>query len=211
MLPRVTKVTDPLEDFADVGEDERVTAGSNLRVLATAADLESQINPDAAATTKQEHADDCVGDEDGVVDPKKLSRRKVVSNVNKIVHPISLLPPNTIKYKSLLQKLSRTGLEWVKPQQDELDERAGAVRQEMKLMKGVLKHHQTGGLPEDRTLPGSKPFTVCLEFMESVTVKLMVNERAEMEVYPLILVCKATGIVHTQVAYDNSTSAFLDQ
>ena len=78
-------------------------------------------------------------------------------------------------------------------------------------MKRVLKHHQTGGLPEDRTLPGSKPFTVCLEFMESVTVKLMVNERAKMEVYPLILVCQVTGAVHAQVAYDHSKSAFLDQ
>ena len=30
----MTKVTDPLEDFADAGEDERDAAGHDLRVLA---------------------------------------------------------------------------------------------------------------------------------------------------------------------------------
>ena len=79
-------------------------------------------------------------------------------------------------------------------------------------MKGVLKHHQRGGLPEERTLPGSKPFAAtCLEFMDSVTVKAMVNKRAKTEVYPLILVCQDTGAVYTQVAYDLSTNAFLIQ
>ena len=44
-----------------------------------------------------------------------------------------------------------------------------------------------------------------------MTVKAMVNKRARMKVYPLILVCQATGAVHTQVAHDYSTSAFLLQ
>ena len=72
-------------------------------VMASEADLGSHINPEAAATTKQEHVDDYVGGGDGggVVDRKRLSRRDVVSNVNKIVDPLSLLDPTTIKYKSL--------------------------------------------------------------------------------------------------------------
>ena len=93
--------------------------------------------------------DDCVGvgDEDGAVDQKRLSKREVV--VNKIVDPICLLTPTTIKYESPLQESVNAGLERSKPLQDELDKEAGAVRQEMKLKKGGSKHHQTGGLPKD--------------------------------------------------------------
>ena len=39
-LPWVTKVTDPLEDFADAGENGRNAAGYDLRVLANEAGLE---------------------------------------------------------------------------------------------------------------------------------------------------------------------------
>ena len=47
--------------------------------------------------------------------------------------------------------------------------------------------------------------------MENVTVKTLVNKKAKMRVYPLILVCQATGAVHDQVACDHSTTAFLVQ
>ena len=53
-LSWVTKVMDPLKDSADAGDNGRVTAGCDLRVLATEAYLGSHIDPDAAATIKQE-------------------------------------------------------------------------------------------------------------------------------------------------------------
>ena len=47
-LPRMTKVTNLLDDVTEVEEGEKVTADCKLRVLATEAGLESHINPDAA-------------------------------------------------------------------------------------------------------------------------------------------------------------------
>ena len=44
-LPWVTKVTDPIEDFAGTGKDDRDAAGYDLRVLTEEAGLED-------ATTK---------------------------------------------------------------------------------------------------------------------------------------------------------------
>ena len=78
-----------------VEKDEMDAAGYGLRVTATEADLGSHINPDAAASTKQEHVDDYVGgsDEDGGVDRGKLSRGDVLPNGNKIVDPLGLLAP----------------------------------------------------------------------------------------------------------------------
>ena len=78
LLPWVTKVKDPYKGLWDnSGKEDRVTAGYNLRVLATEADLGSHINPDAAVRIKQEYVDNRVGDgdEDGVVDQKKLIRK----------------------------------------------------------------------------------------------------------------------------------------
>ena len=42
-------------------------------------------------------------------------------------------------------------------------------------------------------------------------MKALVNKRAEMKVYPLLLVCQSTGAVHTQVAHAYSTSVFMIQ
>ena len=63
----------PKPKLKDCDKEDRVTDGCKLRVRATEADLESHINADAAATIKQDHADDHVGggDEDGVVDQKE--------------------------------------------------------------------------------------------------------------------------------------------
>ena len=68
-----------------------------------------------------------------------------------------------------------------------------------------------GGAPESRAEAGSKPFTVCLELMENVTVRTMGKKKAKMRVYPLILMCRAMGVVHAQVACGHSMSAFLVQ
>ena len=56
----MTRVTNLLEDFANFDKNGRVTAGCDLRVLATEADLEYPINPDAATMIKQDHVDDHV-------------------------------------------------------------------------------------------------------------------------------------------------------
>ena len=43
-----------------LGQPPQVVASGNLRVRATEADLGNLIDPDAAATIKQDHVDDCV-------------------------------------------------------------------------------------------------------------------------------------------------------
>ena len=94
-----------------------------LRGVASEADLESHIVPDTTAMTKQEHVDDCVGDgdEDGVVEQKKVNRRQVDSSISRIVNSPSLRAPTSIKYKSVVQKLVMAGLEcrtkWPRTQQ----------------------------------------------------------------------------------------------
>ena len=47
--------------------------------------------------------------------------------------------------------------------------------------------------------------------MDSVTVKAIGSNRANTEVFPLLMVCQDTGAVHIQVAYDYCTGAFLLQ
>ena len=105
----------------------------------------------------------------------------------------SLLAPTMIKYESLLQKLVKSGLEWIEPLQAELAEEAVAVRQEMKLMKGVLKCHQMSGLPVEQTLPGSKPFTTThLEFMDIAMTRR--NSTLELETTSAtFLTCGGSG------------------
>ena len=58
---------------------------------------------------------------------------------------------------------------------------------------------------EKRTLPGGESFsTICLEFMDGVTVKAMENKKGRAEVCPLLLVCQDTGAIHTQLTSANS-------
>ena len=54
-LHRMTKGTHLFDDVAEIDEGEKVTADYDLRVLAAEVGLESHINPDTAATTKQAH------------------------------------------------------------------------------------------------------------------------------------------------------------
>ena len=67
-----------------------------------------------------------------------------------------------------------------------------------------------GDLPEERLDVGGKPFTfISLDLMGPVFVKAMVNKRTQMKVYPMVLVCQATGALHTEVVHAYSTAAFL--
>ena len=55
-----------------------------------------------------------------------------------------------------------------------------------------------------------RPFShVCLDYTGAITVKAMVNKRAEMKVFPLVFVCVNTGAVHLQLAADYSTKSFM--
>ena len=58
-----------LRGLADADEDKRGAADYDTRAPATQAALESHIDLEAAATSKEEHVNDCVGggDEDSVV------------------------------------------------------------------------------------------------------------------------------------------------
>ena len=149
------------EDGSDYDpEQKKEKPEPKLRVVASEADLESHIVPDPTAMTKQEHVDDCCGDgdEEGVVEQEKVNRRQVDSSIRRIVNSLGIRTPNSIKYESMLQKLVKAGLEWIKPLQDDLAEEVAAVRQDRKQKKEVMKHHQKVGFPEERALPGSKPF-----------------------------------------------------
>ena len=69
-----------------------------------------------------------------------------------------------------------------------------------------------GALPEERCLPGVKPFSaICLDLLGPVVVKAMVNKRSHMKVWPLLFVCQATGAMHFEVMHDYGTGALLLQ
>ena len=126
----------PKHDLEDGDNEVEVTTGHDPRVLAPEADPGSRFNSDAAAMSKQEYVNNCVrgGDENGEVNRKKPARRKVVFSLNRIVDSFGLRAPTMLTIKDLLQKLVRTGLEWIMPPQDNLgEESVTAVRQEMKM------------------------------------------------------------------------------
>ena len=65
--------------------------------------------------------------------------------------------------------------------------------------KAVSLEPQMGHMP---------PFTtVSLDMMDPVDCK--VNKRAHMKVYPMVFACQETGALHTEVAHEGSTAAFL--
>ena len=69
-----------------------------------------------------------------------------------------------------------------------------------------------GALPEERCLPGAKPFSaICLDLLGPVVVKAMVNKRSNMKVWPLLFVCQATGAMHFEVMHDYGTGGLLLQ
>ena len=81
-----------------------------------------------------------------------------------------------------------------------------------KAKKKKMLEQRMGDLPEDRFDLGSPPFTfVSLDLMGPVIVKGMVNKRGVMKAWPLIIVCRSTGAVHTQLMHSYGTEAFLLQ
>ena len=81
-----------------------------------------------------------------------------------------------------------------------------------RMKKKVMIEQRMGDLPEDRFAVGSKPFTwVSLDLMGPTLVKGMVNGRMSMKVWPLVIVCRSTGAVHTQLMHNYGTEAFLLQ
>ena len=72
-----------------------------------------------------------------------------------------------------------TGPERGEPLQSKLDKDEGAG-QGMTLMKGTLTYLRMGGLLDEQSLPGTKPFaTTCLDFMDCVTAKSIGSKRAK--------------------------------
>ena len=60
--------------------------------------------------------------------------RKILSIVSRIVDCFGLHAPTTLSIKSLLQRLVRTGLEWIRPPRYDLDkEPATADQQESEM------------------------------------------------------------------------------
>ena len=57
--------------------------------------------------------------------------------IYKIFDPLGLLAPITIKFKILLQKVTRAGLEWDNPLQSGLAKEAGTTLEEIVLMEDV--------------------------------------------------------------------------
>ena len=69
-----------------------------------------------------------------------------------------------------------------------------------------------GALPEERCELGAKPFTaICLDLLGPIVVKAMTNKRANMKVWPILLVCQATGAMHMEVMHNYGTNALLLQ
>ena len=69
-----------------------------------------------------------------------------------------------------------------------------------------------GDLPKERVGVTCSLFTfVSLDLMGPVEVRAMVNSRSKMKVWPLVLVCKSTGSVHTGVCLNYGAEAFLLQ
>ena len=78
--------------------------------------------------------------------------------------------------------------------------------------RAKLCEQRIGDVPEDRLEVGSPPFTwVSLDLMGPILVKSMVKSRTMMKVWPLLIVCKSTGALHTLVMHDYGTNAFLLQ
>ena len=121
-LLKATKVSDLLRCLSDADEDKKGTADYDTRAPATQAALGSHIDPEAAATSKKEHANNRVGvgDKDSVVDQEKLSGKGVVPIAVRIIDPIDHLASTNIKYKRPLQSLLTASLEVSEILQNEL-------------------------------------------------------------------------------------------
>jgi hypothetical protein len=67
-------------------------------------------------------------------------------------------------------------------------------------------------LPEEKTKYGQSPFTdIALDLLGPTVVKAMTNKRAKLKVWPLLIVCQATSVVHIEVMHDYGSAAFMLQ
>ena len=89
-------------------KDGRDAADHKMGPLATKADLGNCIHSGTAATPKQEHTNDA--DTGGTSAQERLSRRKVVSNVNSIINFNDHRDSTILEYEGLSQKLAKGGL-----------------------------------------------------------------------------------------------------
>ena len=68
-----------------------------------------------------------------------------------------------------------------------------------------------GKLPPERTTYGSQTFAaVNIDLFGPYKCKSMVNSRAHMKTWPLLVVCQATGAIHCELLHSYGTKAFLD-
>ena len=128
-LPKVTKIKNLLRGLVDADKDKRGAADYDARALATQAALGSHSDLDAVATSKEQHASDCVGggNEDSMLDQEKLSGKGIVPGAVRIIDPIDRLAPIDIKYKRPLHNLVKASLEMSETPQNELVEEIGKL------------------------------------------------------------------------------------
>ena len=137
------------------------------------------------------------------------SNRNVFRNANNIISPPGHIALPFTKHDKLPKDLVKPGSERGEPPRSRPDRDEGAGHGTLR-MRGTLTYLKTGGLLNERTLLGTKPFaTTCIDFMDSVTVRETGSKRTTTEVCPMLIVCQDMGAVYTQVAYDLNTSAFL--
>ena len=77
------------------------------------------------------------------------------------------------------------------------------------IKKKVGAEQQMGDIGEDAVTPGWPWHSIALDLMGPVKIKLMVKSRAEMKVWPLVIVCRRTGAVHTEVMAKYGAADFL--
>ena len=76
----------------------------------------------------------------------------------------------------------------------------------------VMAEQRMASLPIERIGLQLPPWThVCIDLMGPVSVRAMVNSRAKMKCWPVVVVCMQTGATHIMLSHDYGTAAFLLQ
>ena len=75
-----------------------------------------------------------------------------------------------------------------------------------------MAEQRMGDLPIERVGLELPPWThVCLDLMAPISVKAMVNSRATMKCWPIVVVCMQTGATHIMLSHNYGTEAFMLQ